>query len=413
VFGRGAGAGGGAIRSVLPQDETIVRLGGVGDGYKMTWTADDRQLMPVNDGSGWSRHPTAFYNSRLWSVTGGPREATFEEVTGYPDLNNFRRSDEAPRYYGHGILAVKGRLYQFLGTLDRATDRPRHWTGAKLIYSDDGGRSWCNQDGSSPVIWEDWDGQTGKRLLFFREPQGSFSLICLLQMGRAYSGNRDGYVYGYSPNGSLDGQMNQLVMFRVPAGRMLDRAAYEFFAGTQGGRARWVPDIIDRAPVHVFPRGWVNRTNLFSGDLVVESWLPSVVYNEALDIYLMACAGIGCAADGTEFGKPSYLGFWVSSTPWGPWRQVHEESAWTPGNDREARAYAPQIAPKWLAADGRSFWLVWADLQGIRDFVRDRSVLAAQLQAAQGPRAKSAVIAEFHRRYLPRYAFNAQRVRLL
>ncbi len=34
-----------------------------------------------------------------------------------------------------------------------------------------------------------------------------------------------------------------------------------------------------------------------------------------------------------------------------------------PASDRAAHAYQPQIAPKWMAADGKSFWLVWTDFQ--------------------------------------------------
>jgi hypothetical protein len=38
-----------------------------------------------------------------------------------------------------------------------------------------------------------------------------------------------------------------------------------------------------------------------------------------------------------------------------------------PRGCREASAVRslikPQIAPKWLAADGKSFWLVWTDFQ--------------------------------------------------
>jgi len=264
------------------------------------------------------------------------------------------------------------------------------------------------------VIWEDWDMQSRERLAFFQESDGAFSLLSILQMGRAYSANRDGYVYVYGVNGNVDGRMNELVMFRVPTDALLNRAAYEYFGGRRSsGSARWVKDIDARVPVHTFPRGWVNSTNLFPDDLVVESWLPSVVYNEPLGLYLMASAGIGCAPDGTEFGKPSYLGFWVSSTPWGPWRQIHEETAWTPGGDPMACAYAPQIAPKWIAADGKSFWLVWADLQGIRAFARDSPLLDASLEKADTAEKRTAVTTDFMRRYMPGYACNAQRVDLL
>ena len=52
----------------------------------------------------------------------------------------------------------------------------------------------------------------------------------------------------------------------------------------------------------------------------------------------------------------------------------------TPDRDDNARAYQPQIAPQWIAPDGKSFWLVWTDFQVVPG--RDR----------------------------PYYAFNAQRV---
>lgn len=128
---------------------------------------------------------------------------------------------------------------------------------------------------------------------------------------------------------------------------------------------------------------------------------------------LMTSAGIGCAPDGTEFGKPSYLGFWVSATPWGPWRQIHEETARKPGSDPGARAYAPRIAPKWLAPDGKSFWLVWADLKGMQAFARDEPLMDAAVEKADSPEKRSAVQVDFLRRYMPRYAFNAQRVDLI
>lgn len=378
----------------------------------MSWAADGRHYFGVNDGSGWLNPPQKFYNSHMWSMGGGPEGATFSDVTGYPDLDKMARPDDAPSYYAHGTLAVDGKLYQFLGTLDRRTETPRRWTGAKLVRSADMGKSWSNQDGSMPVTWEDWAEQK-PQLAFFEEAQGAFSLISILQMGRDYALNRDGYVYLYSPNGSIDGQMNELVMARVPKRRIADRTAYEFYAGERGGRVQWSRDIAARRPVHIFPTGWVNSTNLFEGDLVVEAWLPSVTFIEPLGLYFMAASGTGCAPDGTEFGKPSYLGLWASSTPWGPWKQFHEENAWTPANDSKARAYAPQIVPGWVAQDSRSFWLVWADLQGMRDFTRDRAQLFALLSKAKDVHERTTVIADFHRSKLPFYALNAQRVDLV
>jgi len=154
--------------------------------------------------------------------------------------------------------------------------------------------------------------------------------------------------------------MNQLVLARVPADRVRDRTAYRFYAGDRSGdTAAWSEAIADRAPVCVFPPGWVNT------EVHPYAWHPSVVYFAPRSCYLMANWGMGCTPAGRWFGKPSYLGFWTAPRPWGPWTQVHEETAWMPGGDVLARAYQPQILPKWIAPDGRSFWLVWTDFQHI------------------------------------------------
>ena len=402
--------GAAAVNGTVPVDGTVTRLGGQGDGYKMTVAADGRQIVVVNDGPGWAPPPATFFSTRLWTAEGPPSDVRFAQLDGYPFVDRAAHPENAPHYYGNGVIAIGQNLYQFLATLDAAEDRPRRWTGAKLIHSSDGGATWQNLDGSRPVVWEDWNEQSRTRFPFFNEPDGCFSLLAFLQQGRVYGANRDGYVYVYGLNGSVDGLMNQLMLFRVPKERLLDRSAYRFFAGRAGsGRARWSADIADRRPVHTFPRGWVNYTNLFPGDLVVESWLPSVVWNEPLGLYMMSSAGIGCAPDGTEFGKPSYLGLWVSDNPWGPWRQIHEDTAWTPGGDPKARAYSPQIAPGWISADGKSFWLVWPDLAGIREFGRDEELVDAEMSKARDASERTTIEAAILRRYLPGFAMNAQR----
>jgi len=136
----------------------------------------------------------------------------------------------------------------------------------------------------------------------------------------------------------------------------LDRSAYRFFSGLDPhGHAQWSEAIENRAAVAEFPNGWVNR------HLNPYAWHPSVVYFAPSGQYLMANWGMGTDATGQWFTKPSYLGFWTAPQPWGPWSQIHSEESWTPGGEPAARAYQPQIAPKWISADGGSFWLVWTD----------------------------------------------------
>jgi hypothetical protein len=49
-------------------------------------------------------------------------------------------------------------------------------------------------------------------MAFFKEPGDGFSLLTVLQMGKDYERNEDGYVYVYAPNGNTEGTMNELVM---------------------------------------------------------------------------------------------------------------------------------------------------------------------------------------------------------
>jgi len=350
------------IKGLRRLDETVIRAGGVGDNWHMTWAVNNKQYTGLCDGSGWPDIPGyngRAYNARVYCINGDPPGFTFEHLPGYPDLY----SEEFPnfsRYYGFGILALDGMIFQFLSTPNHpfSLSEPR-FAGAKLIYSPDNGQTWRNQDGSA-VCWEPWEERDQTNMVFFNEPGEAFSLLSILQMGRNYQYNTDGFAYVYAPNGNTEVAMNQLVMFRVPKGRILDRCAYEFFAArSPDGSAKWVKDIGARGIVHTFPSGWVNAK------IHPYSWHPSVVYNAPLGVYMMANWGMGCSPDGMWFGKPSYLGFWTAPQPWGPWTQIHEELQWTPAGDPASRAYQPQISPKWIAEDGRSFWLVWTDFQEI------------------------------------------------
>jgi len=347
------------IREIRRLEETVLRLGGCGDNWHMTWADDDRQYVSLCDGTGFPGLPHNDYNSRLYAISGSPPDVTFEYLPGYPDLLSSQQPGCRNRYYNFGVLAIGGKIYQFLSTPNRPfREHDPRFVGAKLIYSPDNGKTWCNQDGSSPVVWEPWEERSRENMIFFEEPGEAFALVTVVQMGRGYRDNRDGFVYLYSPNGNTEGMMNQLVLCRVPKERILDRKAYRFFAGRRpDGGAEWSERIEDKAAVHSFPSGRVNTT------IHPYAWHPSVVHYAPLGLYLMANWGMGCAEDGRWFGKPSYLGFWTAPDPWGPWTQVHEEAEWTPAGDRNARAYQPQIAPKWIAPDGLSFWLVWTDFQ--------------------------------------------------
>lgn len=396
---------GSRIKSVICRQETTLRLGGHGAEWHMSWAADDRQFASLGGGMGWSDNPERVYISRMFAVSNGPHNATFEDLSDYPDHLQPASGENAPPVYtSFGTFALDGHIYQFLNTLNRRppSAREAHFIGTKLIYSPDNGRTWCNQDGSTPVLWEGWENRSRKNMLFFEEPQNSFSVLSVLQMGRNYRENRDGFVYLYACNGNTEGTTNQLVLCRVPKAQVLRRAAYEFFSGLKpSGGAAWTKDIHERAIVHTFPSGWVNSTG------VPHAWQPSVAFIAPLGLYMMANWGNGIGPDGAGFVRPCYIGFWTSPTPWGPWTQIHEDTAWTPGNDPGSRAYMPIIAPKWISQDGRSFWIVWSDLQ--RKGSKEELERFRKESREMNPQDRVRTM----RRLMPYYGFNAQRVDLV
>ena len=351
------------ITGIRRLDETTQRTGGSGDNWHMTWANDDRQYVALCDGAGWPDivgYTAKEYNTRVFVIEGYPPDPMFKHIPRYPDLYNEWNTPRSNRYYGFGIIALDGCIYHFLSTPNHAFHEPEpRFVGAKLVYSPDNGQTWRNQDGTV-LRWEEWTEQSHDNMVFFNEPGEAFSLLTVLQMGKNYSHNKDGYVYIYAPNGNHEGTMNQMVMFRVRKERILDGSDYEFFVSRNAdGSANWRKDINARGIVYTFPAGWVNAK------VHPYAWHPSIAYNAPLGVYMMVNWGIGCSTDGMWFGKPSYLGFWIAKRPWGPWTQVHEEVAWTPMGDLQACAYQPQISPKWIAKDGKSFWLVFTDAQRI------------------------------------------------
>lgn len=332
------------IRLVFSKDSIYRNPNMDGDNWHTTWAGDGNQYVLQCDGQG--------YNTRMWRLTGKPSDFKFEVVEEHPGPKEKPRE----RYYGFGILGIGNSIYHYYSTPDKwYTDPPWKFIGAKIIYSPDMGKTWNNQDGTNPVVFEETQQRSKTNMVFFNEPDGAFSLLSMLQMGKGYEDNKDGYVYVYSPNGRVEGTMNQLVMFRVPKEKVLQRNAYEYFVSRNAdGSALWSASIDDRKPVHEFPPGYVNKLKH------PYSWHPSVVYNKGLGIYMMSNWGVGTDSSGMWFTKPSYLGIYTALSPWGPWKQIYENTNWfPPGSDPEGQCYQPQIMPGWISDNGKTFWLAF------------------------------------------------------
>ena len=126
--------------------------------------------------------------------------------------------------------------------------------------------------------------------------------------------------------------------------------------------AEWTKSIEDRGIVHTFPE---KTANDYFGWY---SWLPSVVWNEGLGVFIMVNGGTytGHTLDTTEYyhrwmhTKTGSLGFYFAVNPWGPWQQFFYDPYWTVDSDNN-RTYQPKLSPKWISEDGREMVLIWSD----------------------------------------------------
>jgi hypothetical protein len=243
-------------------------------------------------------------------------------------------------------VSVDGVLYHFVShTGERFDSLP--WPGTKLIYSPDMGETWYRHDGKNALV----DFISDEGMFFWRETADySFSYNSFLQCGQDYSLAKDDYVYVYSKAGSL--KPSDIVLARVPKDRILEKSSYEYFEELgAAGNPIWSPDVNERGTVHQMPQGYLHS-----------AWLPDVVYNPGLDLYIMVAAGRG--RDGTgRFKHPSSMGMWYAEKPWGPFVQFHFAQEWT-ADEPENRLYQPKLSPKWISKDGREMVLVFSDCQG-------------------------------------------------
>ena len=124
-------------------------------------------------------------------------------------------------------------------------------------------------------------------------------------------------------------------------------------------------DISKKQPAYEYPEK--NKNNEYFGWY---SWLPSVVWNEGLKLYIMVnggtYAGHGLTNSSKDYfdrwmhTKTGSLGFWYAEKPYGPWNQFFYTDYWII-DDVNNRTYQPKLSPKWISADGKNMVLIWSD----------------------------------------------------
>ena len=210
------------------------------------------------------------------------------------------------REFGSGILCVRGTLYLWA----------RNAGNAQLAWSADHGRAWT---------WSPWRFTT------------SFGCPTFLAFGKDYAGARDEYVYVYSfDSASAYEPADRMVLARVPAARITEQAAYEYFVRLGGdGRPEWSADIARRGAVFDH-RGRCYRSG--------------ISYNAGLKRYLwwqVTGGGAGAVKGG--------FGVYDAPEPWGPWTTAYFTEQWDVGPGESG-----SFPTKWISPDGRTVHLVFS-----------------------------------------------------
>jgi len=351
------------------QKETLKRLGSRGDNWCLTWAKDGSQVVSMCDGN-WLDLPNTDYHNHLYRLVGGPDDFQREDIPNYPDFSGAQGS-----WFGYGIVAVDDAI-DSVASKTPGTSWSEPFTGIKLLKSIDNGDSWSrvdrNENELSLSAQDSMRNVVNSEEMFFLEEFGiphkeqmayPFSFLDFVQNGQNNSAAKDGYIYIYSPEGA---HAHQLTMARVKKDKLGDRNEWQYFTKyTEDNQPVWTNEIDERGYVYAYPAK--SSKNHYFGWY---SWLPSVVWNEGLGLYIMVNGGTYSGRGMTDSDEDYYdgwmhtetgsLGFWYSKNAYGPWKQFFYKDYWTVDNPKN-RTYQPKLSPKWISEDGTEMTLIWSD----------------------------------------------------
>lgn len=293
-----------------------------GDCFPTTWANDDNLYTFFDDGPGfassksgdWSMHPAKIIGTPTSAVGinistnqvgksngGGKRGTKVCGLIAVPDPNNSSKT----------MLVAWVRNANING-------------GAYLIYSTDNASNWNYPNGKGPEIIPD------------------LGHPAWMQAGKQNGSAKDEYLYFYSQNKPTAYLIaDNVIMGRVLAKNVLDMSKYEYFNGTTTSPS-WTNKIANRTPVFT---------------ATGQCYRVYVTYNPGLNRYFLSTSTGGAEYDGETkvVGKLHNLGIYESENPWGPWYTVYWNDYYSPYG-----TFCPQVLPKWMSPDGKSFWLLYS-----------------------------------------------------
>jgi CubicO group peptidase (beta-lactamase class C family) len=292
--------------------ESIRRAARGGDNWPLAWADDDALYAAYGDGNGFEPFVPGKLSLGFARITGGPSDfigTNLQSPTGET------HGDGPAGKKASGLLCVEGTLYLWA----------RNAANSQLAWSSDHGATWS---------WADWR---------FTE---SFGCPTFLDFGKNHSLARDEFVFCYSPDSnSAYEAADRVVLARAPKSRLRDRAAYEFFAGSDPtGGAQWTHELASRRAVFTHAGHCYRSRVSFSAPLDRFFLVQPAPSTESRD----RTGRLDTRSNGG-------LAIYDAPDPWGPWSTVFFASRWDVGPGDSA-----SLPCKWMSADGTRLHLVFS-----------------------------------------------------
>jgi CubicO group peptidase (beta-lactamase class C family) len=274
------------------------------DNWPITWADDGHLYASYGDGFGFEPKVPKNLSMGFARIEGDP-----------PRLKGANIRSESGETYGNGprgmkasgLLMIDGKLWMAVRNIKDSGEQAQLW------WSSDYAKSWQRGD----LLPHD------------------FGCPTFLNYGKSYEGARDDYVYIYSQRGpSAYEPYDGVVLARVSKDRIGSVSEFEYFQKMDaGGHPVWI-----KTPEKIGPI-LEHKGGCFRLD---------VVYNPGVERYLLLMA----------YNFESGWGLYEAKDPWGPWSTVYHTEKWDlPG------IHSYRLPPKWIAADGKSMYLLFSGLK--------------------------------------------------
>lgn len=318
------------------------QLPGDGDLWPSCWAADGNLYAANGDGMAFNPKPLPFHYSDRYDMAVSRISGMPPHLKGKTIATNIGTDWSGPGYNQKptGMLCIGGAIYLAFQNLKEHTFNSA--PAASIAKSTDDGQTWT------------WN----KAAPMFGTPNNpnnpeayKFTTIFFLDYGKNSDNAIDNYVYAYGLDHNWSDQQ-ALYLARVPDNRIMQRSAWEFYAGTNAdGTPQWTKDITRKQAVLTDDRLlYAHKSAGFCPAKQHVIGQGGVVYDKPLRRYIFT--SWSCATNQ----------MYEAPEPWGPWRLFLSKDFGPFFTRHNYGQYGTTIPSKFISADGKTLYLqsnVW------------------------------------------------------